>query len=117
MEPVAGVALRGASQAQEVAPMPTYIVLSQWTEQGIRTVKDAPDRVRQAEQVFQQLGARLTAWYLTMGAYDHAAIIEAPDDATMARLALTLGSQGNVRTTTLKAFARDEFERIVGSLT
>lgn len=96
--------------------MPTYIMLTQWTDQGIRTVKDAPNRVRQAEQAFQQLGARMTAWYLTMGEYDNAAIIEAPDDETMARIALTLGSQGNVRTTTLKAFSRDEFERIVGSL-
>ena len=96
--------------------MPIYILLTQWTDQGIRTVKESPNRVRQAEQAFQQLGARMTAWYLAMGEYDNAAIIEAPDDETMARIALTLGSQGNVRSTTLKAFSRDEFERIVSPL-
>ena len=96
--------------------MPTYILLTKWTDQGIRNLKESPNRVRQAEEAFQQLGARMTAWYLTMGEYDNAAIIEAPDDQTMARLALTLGSQGNVRTTTLKAFSRGEFEEIVRSL-
>jgi uncharacterized protein with GYD domain len=96
--------------------MPTYLLLAKWTDQGIRNLKESPNRVRQAEEAFQQLGARMTAWYLTMGEYDNAAIIEAPDDQTMARLALTLGSQGNVRTTTLKAFSRGEFEEIVRSL-
>jgi uncharacterized protein with GYD domain len=96
--------------------MPTYIVLSKWTDQGIRDVKGTPERLRQYEQTGQSLGVRLAAWYLTMGEYDNVAIVEAPDDETMARIALTLGSQGNVRTTTLKAFSRDEFERIVRSL-
>ncbi|MBX5490192.1 MAG: GYD domain-containing protein [Chloroflexi bacterium] len=96
--------------------MPTYIVLSKWTDQGIRDVKGTPERLRQYEQAGQSLGVRLAAWYLTMGEYDNVAIVEAPDDETMARIALTLGSQGNVRTTTLKAFSRDEFERIVRSL-
>jgi uncharacterized protein with GYD domain len=96
--------------------MPTYLLLTKWTDQGIRSIKESPDRVRQAEAALQQLGARMTAWYLTMGEYDNAAIIEAPDDETMARMALTLGSQGNVRTTTLKAFSREEFENIVRSL-
>ncbi|HYU19650.1 MAG TPA: GYD domain-containing protein [Chloroflexota bacterium] len=96
--------------------MPTYLLLTNWTDQGIRAVKQSPDRVRRAEELFEQLGAKLTAFYLTMGAYDQAAIVEAPDDETMARVALTLGSQGNVRTTTLKAFPRDEFEKLVRSL-
>jgi uncharacterized protein with GYD domain len=96
--------------------MPTYIVLSRWTEEGVRAVKEAPERVRRSEEAMQKLGARMTAWYLTMGEYDQVRIVEAPDDETMARIALSLGSQGNVRTTTLKAFSRDEFEKIVQSL-
>jgi uncharacterized protein with GYD domain len=96
--------------------MPTYLLLTRWTDQGIRNLKESPERVRRAEEAFQRLGARLTAWYLTMGPYDNAAIVEAPDDATMAKLALSLTSQGNVQTTTLKAFSREEFEQIVQDL-
>ena len=96
--------------------MPTYVMLTKWTEQGIRTVKESPERLRQAESMFQKHGARLTAWFLTMGEYDHVAIVDAPDDQTMARIALTLGSQGNVRTTTMKAFSREEHEQLIRSL-
>lgn len=97
--------------------MATYILLTSWTDQGIRNVKQAPERLRQAEERLRAAGAKLTAWYLTFGPYDNAAIVEAPDDETMARFVLALASQGNVRTTTLKAFTRDEFERLVQGLT
>jgi uncharacterized protein with GYD domain len=96
--------------------MPTYISLLSWTDQGIRNLKQAPDRARQAEQLAQQMGGKLTGVYLTMGQYDIVTIFEAPDDEAAARMLLTLGSQGNVRTTTLKAFSRDELERIVRSV-
>jgi uncharacterized protein with GYD domain len=72
--------------------MPTYIVLSRWTEEGVRAVKEAPERIRRSEEAFEKLGARMIAWYLTMGEYDHVRIVEAPDDETMARIALSLGS-------------------------
>ena len=96
--------------------MPTYISLLNWTDQGIRNVKQAPERARQAEQLAQQLGGRIISVYLTMGQYDLVVVLEAPDDETVARAMLTLGAQGNVRTTTLKAFNREELERIIGSL-
>ena len=96
--------------------MPTYISLLNWTDQGIRNVKQAPERARQAEQLAQQLGGRIISAYLTMGQYDLVVVLEAPDDETVARAMLTLGAQGNVRTTTLKAFNREELERIIGSL-
>jgi uncharacterized protein with GYD domain len=96
--------------------MSAYILLTKWTDQGIRDVKQAPDRIRQTEQLLQAHGARLTAWYLTMGEYDQVALVEAPDDEAMARIALSLGSRGDLRTTTLKAFTRDEFERMVAAL-
>jgi uncharacterized protein with GYD domain len=96
--------------------MPTYIVLFNWTDQGIRTVKDSPSRIRQAEGQLQQLGIALRDVYLTMGDYDLVGIVEAPDDQAVARALLALGMQGNVRTKTLKAFTRAEFEQIVGAL-
>jgi uncharacterized protein with GYD domain len=96
--------------------MPTYINLINLTDQGIRHIKDAPERVREATKLYEQHGAKLTGFYLTMGSYDYVAIMEAPDDATAARLMLALAGQGNVRTTTLKAFSQDEFEKIVKTL-
>jgi uncharacterized protein with GYD domain len=96
--------------------MPSYITLGKWTEQGIRNVKESPERVRRVEQFASQVGGKLVGFYMTMGEYDFVAIIEAPDDKTVARMLLNTGSQGNARTVTLKAFPREEFERIVGSL-
>jgi uncharacterized protein with GYD domain len=95
--------------------MPTYISLIKWTDQGIRNVKGAPDRQRQVMQRVEQAGGKLTI-YVTMGEYDAVSILEAPDDQAAMRSLLALGAQGNVRTTTLKAFSREEFEQVVGSL-
>ena len=96
--------------------MPTYITLFNWTDQGVRNVKDSPNRVRQAGERFQQLGVKLTSIYCTMGDYDFVGVLEAPDDQTLARALLTLGMGGNVRTKTLKAFTLEEFEQIAGGL-
>jgi uncharacterized protein with GYD domain len=96
--------------------MGTFIILGRWTEQGIRNVKESPERVRRVEQMASQSGGRLVGFYMTMGDYDFVAIVEAPDDQTAARMLLTTGMQGNARTATLRAFPRNEFEQIVGSL-
>jgi uncharacterized protein with GYD domain len=96
--------------------MPHYVVLSKLTDQGMRQVKDAPDRLRRGEEFYAQQGVKLIAFYLTMGEYDEVALLEAPDDATLARVLLATGSQGALRTTTLRAFPREEFEQIIGSL-
>ena len=96
--------------------MAKYILLANWTDQGIRNVKESPNRLDAARAAAQQLGAELTDFYMTMGSYDMAAIIEAPSDSVMARFALTLGSTGNVRSTTLKAFSESDYREIVGSL-
>src|SRR5262249_24743271 len=95
--------------------MPTYISLIRLTDQGIRDVKGAPDRQRQAVQRAEQEGGNLTI-YVTMGEYDSVAILEAPDDQAAMRGLLALEAQGNIRTTTLKAFSREEFEQVVRSL-
>jgi uncharacterized protein with GYD domain len=96
--------------------MATYLLLCNWTDQGIRNIKEAPERRRRATQLAEQLGCKIMAVFLTMGQYDLAIRVEAPDDEAIARLALSLGAQGNLRTTTLKAFPADDYERIIGSL-
>ena len=71
--------------------MATYITLFNWTDQGVRNVKDSPNRIRQAEGHFQQLGVTLTSIYCTMGDYDLVGVLEAPDDQALARALLALG--------------------------
>ncbi len=96
--------------------MATYITLANYTDQGIRAIKEAPSRVDTAKEVAKSFGGELKAFYLTMGGYDIVSISEAPDDATAAKIALTLGSAGNVRTTTLRAFTEAEFRAIVDGI-
>jgi uncharacterized protein with GYD domain len=96
--------------------MATCLLLCNWTEQGLRSIKEAPERRRRATQLAEQLGCKIIAVFMTLGQYDLAIRVEAPDDETLARWALTIAAQGNLRTTTLKAFPADEFERIVGSV-
>ena len=96
--------------------MPTYIALLKWTEQGISKVKESPDRLSAGREAFKAAGIVMKDVYMTMGRYDLICILEAPDDETLAKGMLTLGSQGNVSTETLKAFTEDEYRKIVGSL-
>ncbi len=96
--------------------MSTYISLINFTEQGIRNLKDTASLKEAAKQLLRDLGGEMKAIYLTMGAYDLVAIIEVPSDQAAARFALTIGALGNVRTTTLKAFTESEFSDIVQSL-
>jgi uncharacterized protein with GYD domain len=96
--------------------MPTYIMLVRFTAKGIEDIKDSPDRLEVAKQAFRAAGAELTQFYLTMGRYDIVAVGEAPDDTTAAKLALTLGSAGAIRTETLRAFTEDEYRGIIAAL-
>ncbi|MCT8997203.1 GYD domain-containing protein [Chelativorans intermedius] len=96
--------------------MTTYIMLVNWTEQGVRNVQDSPSRLDAAKKVLSEMGGAFRAFYLTMGEYDMVAVMEAPDDAVAARFALELGRTGNVRTRTLKAFPEDAYREIVKSL-
>jgi uncharacterized protein with GYD domain len=96
--------------------MPTYISLANITDQGIRTMADLARRLQNADQTFSQLGATLREVYLMMGPFDYVVIAEAPDDETMARIALAIGGQGNVRTQTFRAFDRREALRLVEGL-
>jgi uncharacterized protein with GYD domain len=94
----------------------TYIMLINWTDQGIRDVKSSPKRLDAARKLLGDMGGTLKAFYLTMGEYDMVAVAEAPDDAVAARFAMILGQAGNVRTRTLKAFPELAYREIIASL-
>ncbi len=96
--------------------MSTYISLINFTDQGIRTVKDSPKRLEAARQLISDLGGSMTGFYLTMGGYDLVAIIELPNDQAAAQFALRTGAAGNIRTTTLKAFTESEYHEIIQAL-
>jgi uncharacterized protein with GYD domain len=97
--------------------MAHYLVLFSFTDQGLTTVKQVPNRVEKARQVFQEQGAQVTAFYAVLGAeFDTLFIAEAPSDEAIARAALAVASLGNVRTQTLRAFNEAEFGRIVSGL-
>jgi uncharacterized protein with GYD domain len=93
--------------------MPTYITMLNWTEQGIRNYKDTAKRAEAFGAAAQKLGAKLLNIYWTVGPYDLVAVVEAPDDETATAVLLQLGGVGNVRTTTLRAFGREEMDRII----
>jgi len=96
--------------------MATYIILINYTQQGIENMKESPTRLDNAKQVFQSMGAKLKEFYLVMGEYDAVAVCEGPDDETAAKVALTIGSIGAVRTKTLRAFTEDEYRKIIAGL-
>ena len=96
--------------------MPSYLSLINWTEQGIKNVKESPQRLERAKQATEAAGGRMIFFYLTMGQYDLVSLTEFPNDEAAARFLLILGGQGNIRSTTLKAFTEDEFRHIIASL-
>jgi len=96
--------------------MATYITFLKWTQQGAGKIKDSPKRLDAGRKAFKKLGVEIKDTYLTMGRYDLICVIEGPDDESVARALLSLGSQGNVQTETLKAFTEDQYRKIIGSL-
>ncbi len=96
--------------------MSTYIMLINYTDQGIRNIKDSPKRADAARELARTCGAEMKDLYLTMGGYDLVVIVDAPNDDTMAKFALAVGSAGNVRSTTLKAFTEEEYRGIIEAL-
>jgi uncharacterized protein with GYD domain len=96
--------------------MATYISLIRYTQQGIETMKDSPGRLDMAKQVFKSMGASIKEFYLVTGEYDAVVICEAPDDETMAKLALTIGATGAIRTESFRAFTEEEYRKIIAAL-
>jgi uncharacterized protein with GYD domain len=89
--------------------MSTYIMLSTLTPEGVQTVKNNPQRIREVNKEVEQLGASVKAQWATLGHVDFISIIEAPDEGTMARVSLELGSRGTGRYETLAAIPIDDF--------
>lgn len=96
--------------------MTTYIILADWTDQGIRNARESPQRLDGAKKLLSDMGGNFRDFYLTMGDHDMVAVVEAPDDAVAARFALELGMSGNLRTRTLKAFPEAAYREIMNSL-
>ena len=96
--------------------MATFVTLISWTEDGIENVKESPARLDAAKAAFRAVGAEIKEFYLVLGRYDMVLIGEAPDAETAVGLALAIGSQGNVRTETMRAFTEDEYREIVDTL-
>ena len=96
--------------------MAMYLSLLQFTEQGVRNVKDTIKRVAAATAEAEQMGLKVTDAFWTMGAYDVVLLLDAPDDETMTAFALRLGSLGNVKTQTMRAFGREEMESILAKV-
>jgi uncharacterized protein with GYD domain len=99
--------------AKERARMPTYIMLTTLTPDGVQTIKNNPARIREVNREVEQLGATVKAQWATLGRFDFVNVIEAPDEQTIARVSLELGSRGTGRYETLSAIPIDEF---IGSI-
>ena len=96
--------------------MATYLSLFNWTDQGIRTVKDSPKRLGATRKALKKLGGELKAFYMLQGHYDGVLIFDLPNEDAMTKFLLTTGSAGNVRTTTLRAFTETEFLKHIAAL-
>jgi uncharacterized protein with GYD domain len=107
---------RCGAEGRSKRDMPTYITLMNWTDQGVKTARETVHRRDQADALAEKYGARIEQVYWTAGPYDIVTIIEAPDDESATAMLLELGSQGNLRTTTLRAYDRDQMSGIVQRL-
>jgi uncharacterized protein with GYD domain len=96
--------------------MPTYIAMFKWTAKGLQNVKQSPSRLDAARKGFEAAGAKMKDFYMVTGQYDMVAIVEAPDDAALAKAILGSTSQGSITSETCRAFTEDEYRKIIGGL-
>lgn len=96
--------------------MSMYMLLCNYTDQGVRTIKDVPNRRAAAQEKAKKLGVEIKAAYLALGAYDFLLQLEASDDEILAKYVLSLAAMGNLRTTTIRLFTDADYEKIVGGL-
>jgi uncharacterized protein with GYD domain len=114
VEALRGIESREGDEARQdrhrrEAPMPTYVMLSKLTPEGTQTIKNNPQRIREINKEVEQLGARVLAQWATLGRFDFVNIVEAPDEKTISRVSLELGSRGTVQYETLTAIPIDDF--------
>ena len=96
--------------------MPTYITLVKWTDQGIRELKESPQRLAGAKKVIEAAGGKWIGFYLTMGRYDMVAVSESPSDEAATTAILSIASRGSIRTETLRAFPEDQYREIIAKV-
>jgi uncharacterized protein with GYD domain len=96
--------------------MATYVTLFHFTEKGIEHIKESPARLEGFKKTIRSLGGEIKAFFLLLGRYDTMVIVNAPDDETMARINLAACSLGNVRSETLRAFAEEDYRKMIASL-
>jgi uncharacterized protein with GYD domain len=89
--------------------MPTYIMVSTLTPEGVQTVKNNPQRIKEVNKEIEQIGAKVVAQWAVLGQFDFVNVVEAPDEKTMAKVSLELGSRGTARYQSLAAIPIDEF--------
>ena len=89
--------------------MATYVMLTTLTDEGRKTIKERPERIREVNREVEAMGVKIVAQYVLLGPYDFVNILEAPDNETVSRVAVELGSRGTVQTLTLAAIGVDEF--------
>ncbi len=96
--------------------MTTYVTLASFTDQGIRNVKESPDRLEAFKAMAEKLGIAIKSVHYTAGAYDIVTVVEGPDDEVLTSALLKLNSLGNVRTQTMRAFSLEEMKAIIGRM-
>ena len=96
--------------------MPTYVTLLNWTQKGIENISESPSRLDTAKKAMKAAGAKIKGFYMTIGQYDMVIISEAPNDEVVAKLALSTGALGTVRTETMRAFTEEEYRKIITAL-
>ena len=89
--------------------MATYVLLSTVTDEGAKTIKERPDRIKQVNKEVEALGAKVVAQYAVLGPYDFVSIVEAPDNKTIGRVSAELSSRGSIKIMTMAAMPIDEF--------
>jgi uncharacterized protein with GYD domain len=106
----------GATDRDRKKAMSSYLMLFTFTGRGMQQIEDSPDRVEAAKRISLELGGEVKEFFGLLGRYDTMFIVEAPDDATAARISASIGKQGNVRAETLRAFAEHEYREILSGL-
>ena len=89
--------------------MPTYVLLTTLTAQGLQTLRSNPERLREVNRDVEELGARVLHQWMTLGNYDFVNVVDAPDETTIAKVSVVLGARGSSKLTTLTAISVDEF--------
>lgn len=96
--------------------MNTYLMLGKLTEKALSSIDQHSERITRFKQIVQEQGAKVVSFYLILGKYDLIAVLEAPNDDVMARIALIVGKRGNARTITMRAFDEKEQNELIGKL-